>query len=220
MKKVVALLSISVVVGAFLLSIGCSKPVKTTLPVQAAKDTVLPDLGSEIYYSASFGGTTRSIKNDDQFKGNGVDSAWVQACGASKQLKGQHFHFMNFPDTSRVYSIYFSVYKCAATFNDSIDKDSMFVVGNLPYGSAAAGKEGVVVKWIDNLQTVWSTELSPNLATDQASSTFNITDVAINEDGFSRFLIGGTFTCTLFDKDGNTLNVTDGKFVSRAGRHY
>ena len=220
MKKIAINSLLGLVVASFLFCMGCADDVKVTPAPIIPPDTVLPILGSEIGYSAVFDGQSKDIENFDKYKGNGVDSSWNMICGTPfDAYKRQEFHFGNFKQAFNQFGITFNIYKCNTIYNDSIEKDSMIVPGNYTYGNSL-GLEGVTVTWVDDTNGVFSSDLAPNIAASQANSTFNITDVVRNQDGFSRFLIAGTFSCVLFNTNGDSVIVTDGQFVSRAGRDY
>ena len=86
-----------------------------------------------------------------------------------------------------------------------------FLPGNYTY-AAAGSDEGVGIYYVDKTLKEWSTNFGSGL---QTGSTFAITS---SEGGFD--LLGGyivkftaTFSCKLYDEAGNSINLTNGKFV-------
>lgn len=183
---------------------------------------VLPLLGSEIYLSANIGPQAIAIKNEQKGYGNGVDSAWYNYCSATSfdVLKGQSFYFNNFTDTSNINSIWFEFLKCSPDLETDPRFDSVIVPGVYDFGSVKDRDEGVVITWIDQNKKVWKSTQEDTLPDAQVNSVFTITDVVRNTDGFSAFIVAGTFEGILYDTSGNTINVSNGQYISRMGRDY
>tara|TARA_Y100000768_G_C23888417_1_gene638849 strand:- start:63 stop:731 length:669 start_codon:yes stop_codon:yes gene_type:complete len=185
-------------------------------------DSLLPPLGSEIYMSATIGGQTFNFVNDYNGYGNGVDSAWYHYCTDSTNdvLKSQTFYYNNFVDTTNANSIWFEFLQCSPDTEYNVALDSVVIPGTYGFGSVADTIEGVIITWIDASQQVWKSTREDTLPNGQVNSTFTITDVVQNYDGFSYYLAAGTFQGIVYDTNGNSMNISDGKFITRMGRDY
>lgn len=95
--------------------------------------------------------------------------------------------------------------------------ESMFSIGTYPYGKHSGdlndAVEGAVVYYIDSSGKAWS---SDNGAATQTGSTFQITEHISNSDGFSRRISKASFSCKLYDEEGNVKTLTNGTIRSRS----
>ena len=95
--------------------------------------------------------------------------------------------------------------------------EGMFSIGAYPYGKHSGdvndAVEGAVVYYIDGSGKAWS---SDNGAGTQTGSTFQITEHVSNSDGFSQRITKATFSCKLYDEEGNVKTLTNGSIRSRS----
>ncbi len=102
---------------------------------------------------------------------------------------------------------------------DDEDYDLMIRKGTMAFGSEAAEKDGIEIRWVDANGKSWSTAYSSGK---QENGSVVITEKTLLEYPQPwlgpRYLydIKGTFTCTLYDGSGNSINVTNGKFSLKA----
>ena len=201
--------------------ISCEEDLGLEPYVPEPKPDDLPITGSEIFVSATIGSQEIAFQNQHAGYGNGIDSAWYQYCSDTTfdVLKGQSFYFNQFTDTTNVNSIWFEFLKCSPDTATDVRFDSVVVPGTYGLGSVADTVPGLVITWIDDQQKVWSSAPEDTLPNGQ-SGVFTITDVVQNYDGFSEFIVAGTFEGTVYDTVGNTLSITNGRVVTRMGRNY
>lgn len=94
---------------------------------------------------------------------------------------------------------------------ERIDK---FVTGTYTYGNENDEIEGASVYYVDKDGTYWSSEYS---GANHTNSTFKITEVKEGESNSIFFVIfSAEFSCTLYDENGNTKKLTNGKGRGRA----
>jgi len=105
------------------------------------------------------------------------------------------------------------------TLNPSFQTDfQLFNTGNYSYGSfnddsTNVGVNGAVITYTDASGKTWSSDLQ--YGTQPAASVFNISEhVEVNETLYGGET-KGTFSCTVFDGLGNSLNLTSGRFFAR-----
>jgi hypothetical protein len=94
------------------------------------------------------------------------------------------------------------------------EHDTLVKMGSNPFGSEEQEIDGVEIRWTDASGTLWSSALG---TADQTGSTFVVTDhtliqYQIGQQKGGRYFTKGTFSATLYDGTGRSMNVTDGKF--------
>lgn len=202
--------------------VSCEELEVTEAPEQEQDSLYLPE-DISLNASAIIGGRLYTWDNEELGYGNGVgDSAYGTACYIGGILKEQSFYFANFTDSLAQDSIFgkrlnIQIAGCAPIGSTSLEEDSIINVGPYTYGNPYADSNGVVVTFVDDTGAVWSTVLGYGL-TGQTGSTFTITDKVDNIDGFSKWIIAGDFSCTLYDIDSNALTISEGSFTSRVGK--
>ena len=99
-------------------------------------------------------------------------------------------------------------------------EESMGMVqeGTYTFGNVATSPdnfiEGVVISYVDVDGKLWRTDFGLG---QQGSSNFRITKIEANTlDASGKFFVTAEFNCTLYDGEGNEIEVTDGEMVSRA----
>ncbi|WP_162428846.1 hypothetical protein [Pontibacter pudoricolor] len=102
---------------------------------------------------------------------------------------------------------------------DCAQSKAMLQTGDYSFGrletfSDMPMQDGVVIRYTDIYGKVWSTDFG---TADQSNSSFNVTKVSANtSDSKSQLLATAEFNCTLYDKAGNKIVITNGKVVSRS----
>lgn len=95
------------------------------------------------------------------------------------------------------------------------DYAPLITQGAMPFGSDSEKKEGVEVRWVDENNKEWSTAFGSG---DQTGSAFQVTSKKTIEypqpwlGEYVLYKVEGNFHCTLYDKEGNSMTVTNGKF--------
>jgi len=85
---------------------------------------------------------------------------------------------------------------------------SFFVIGNVNYSPNHLN--GVVIEHRDPSGTIWSTEKG---SADQTGSLFKIEAIKETIANYQDIKVYATFNCKLYDNNGNSKTLTDGKFV-------
>jgi len=90
--------------------------------------------------------------------------------------------------------------------------NSIFETGSYPYldtDTLTAEVPGIEIVWQDENEQEWST-----LSGSQSGSSFSVSkvDEFTTSDGDAQNKVEGTFNCTLYDGNGNSVNVTNGEF--------
>jgi hypothetical protein len=94
---------------------------------------------------------------------------------------------------------------------DSADFHHFFTAGSYPF--TAEDVNGIAVHWWDESGTEWGTDLG---SADQTGSELVIDQVKVDSDQFDYILkVLIHFNCKLYDGNGNSKTLTDGKFVGR-----
>lgn len=93
-----------------------------------------------------------------------------------------------------------------------------FALGSLGYGSyntdsTNVGVDGAVIAFTDADGKDWSSDLL--YGTQPSGSTFNISSHTAVDDPLYGARSRGTFSCTVFDGDGGSLELRNGKFHAR-----
>jgi hypothetical protein len=102
---------------------------------------------------------------------------------------------------------------------DCTQSKAMLQTGDYSFGrletfSDKPMQDGVVIRYTDIYGKVWSTDFG---TADQSNSSFNVTKVSANTaDSKSQLLATAEFNCTLYDKAGNQIVITNGEIVSRS----
>lgn len=101
---------------------------------------------------------------------------------------------------------------------DSIDQFNLFKLGTRTYGRYNSDSipqkftAGVYVSYLVN-DVLWSSDLGSG---DQTGSSFTITEfIDNNTDYTSEKIVAATFSCKLYDGNGNSKTVTNGKYRGR-----
>ena len=204
---------------AILFIVGC-RELDVEPPAADPVPPTLPALGDSINLSATIDGQNIQFVNKTNSEGNAVDSSWMGFCSsvALGELKSQMMYFGVFADTNQRAQLIIEQRLCRSSL-DSLHQDSIFMPGSHNY--VRLGHDtGIVVTWVDDTLRTWSSALSLDTSYYQ-NSTFTISERAINLDGYSEYLVTGSFDCWLFDDLGDSLRMTsNGSFYSRAGRYW
>jgi len=114
---------------------------------------------------------------------------------------------------------YFFILKTFPGTASAADYESMFSVRSYSYGINAdtpgypSGVDGAGIGFIDASGVEWRTDLGTH---DQTGSTFSITEHIANTDGYSHRISKATFSCKLYDGNGNVKTLTNGIFRGRS----
>lgn len=201
----------------------CNEELEMTEAPEEVQDSLLLPETMKIEANAIIAGRIYNWDSEEIGFGNGVgDTTYAASCYSGGQLKEQNFYFANFTDTLSLDSVYgkrlsVQIAGCAPIGSTNPVEDSIIYVGSYDYGNPFADSNGVVVTFLDDTGAVWSSILGPGI-TGQPGSTFTITDMVENYDGFSYWVIAGDFNCTLYDVDGNSIVVSEASFISRVGK--
>lgn len=90
----------------------------------------------------------------------------------------------------------------------------LFRQGSMPFGNYENEVDGVEIRWRDAAGTNWATGFGSG---DQTGSSFTVTSytpitVAGGQSVSAHYKVIGTFSATLYDSNGNSMPITDGKF--------
>lgn len=107
----------------------------------------------------------------------------------------------------------FAIEKGTLSFNGQKPTDSdfknFFTVTN--YGYSVDAVSGFMIDWFDANQTKWSTSLG---AATQSNSTISIDEIEeVNASGAYFIKAKFSFTCTLYDGNGNSKQLTNGVYI-------
>ena len=91
--------------------------------------------------------------------------------------------------------------------------EQMFRKGEYKFGNSYANSPGVEITYTDNQGRVWSTAKGSAM---QINSKFNVINHYSNHfDAYTPFITEATFSCVLYDGNGNSMEVSNGRVVAR-----
>ena len=155
------------------------------------------------YFNGREGYSNISSSGEEGFCGNGVD-------------RFLQFHTTAFIKTETTRNTFYIDFKgCLSTDSlvESSRIDSVLVVGTYPFYPQTKENRTVVIRYIDNSQTLWSTSFGANTS---ASSYFELSAITDNGyDVFSEKIAFGRFDGFLYNGSGDALKLKIGKFKGR-----
>ncbi|MEM9025000.1 MAG: hypothetical protein AAGB22_14740 [Bacteroidota bacterium] len=135
--------------------------------------------------------------------------------GASSTNAGQEEQSLNlqqpFSGTNLAWVSFIQTFSQPVT--ECAQIESMFAVKAYGYGNSNTGVDGIVVNYIDANGTHWASDKGTAM---QAASSFAVTNHDPNTDGFSERISRAEFACTLYDDNGNSVPLLNGKIRSRS----
>jgi len=211
MKRVTK--TVLIVLSTIVILSSCGKDEDAPAPVVAAPVPVTnPGNGT---------GGAVTVNSSNQFTGviDGVNYSFVEGSsdinngvGKNSQTMGNaSYDSFLYYDTSG--NSIFSIEKGTLSFGGqkpaNADFKNYFAVNGYSFSTNAAS--GFTLDWFDTNQVIWSTSLGTAL---QTGSTINITEMKeINASGSYYIKTKITFTCTLYDGNGNSKQLTNGVYV-------
>jgi hypothetical protein len=189
-----------------LVLVGCKK--KTTpSPTTQNQTTANNDpTSSAAYYLVFYDGTT-AVKLEQSV--GGVYNGFVSSGGNTFYKTGGEFDIVN---------NFVPVYQGAINFGKNygyFPNDSMvyysFSTGPNSFGHETPKTTGFIIGYKDANNVLWSTD---NGAGTQTGSVINISSVSAYNSLAASYVVQGTFNCTVYDPNGNSKTLTNGKFKS------
>ncbi len=92
-------------------------------------------------------------------------------------------------------------------------EERSYAYGSSPYNSEEDATDGVIINYIDENGTYWTTNLN-----DQTNSTFEIIEIVPNEEFWSETITTCTFSCTLYNESGASIQLSNGELTSRSAQ--
>lgn len=196
-------------------TVSCTKSTIEPKPV-APEDSILGVDQNHFFFTGKIGSEVVAMQSNHDSVTNGVSVDTMYVCGfPGNNYTRQIFYFDYSADSSRVEALAISFYKCVSDTTNAFS-DSVFVDSSYTFGADTLA--GVSVTWLAPDSVLWSTEFAK--LSNQDNSTFELTQVDANFDGFSALQVRGTVSCKLFDIDGNSIDLVGGTFYSRAWSFY
>ena len=197
MKKLL-LIAISCVL---LTQIACKKDEKTTT-------TPTPTTpAASVYFTATINGQAVSLLDKTSTKiFSGVELS------ASSGNNSQYFEGSCYIDTVTYNSQYtVGIYKnFTGTTPTATQTKAMLGVNTFPY-SLTSASDGAFFSYTDANNVTWSTQKGV-----QTGSTFKISEYIVDPTGLCPMIATYEFSCKIYDGNGNSKTVTNGKWRSRA----
>ena len=166
------------------------------------------------FFSATVNG--KAVK----YEANDVDSRFECGISApSASLGDEHDAyegtFIQDSQDEMKNNIYVHILKHFSTGEPSYDQRlAMFRVGSYNYGKLGENgdptQDGASISYTDENGVEWHSE-----GGSQAGSTFAITEISDNEDGTSEKIMKASFSCKLYDDNGNSIQVINGKISGK-----
>lgn len=206
-------IAIALIVVAFNFS-SCKKNDNTNTNSGGGSSNGAPTLTSNYYFQANIDGTwvTFQSNNSSLFAGFGSSSSMIgdtikgyKESSSIEDINELNGGGIGCIGTNKLYNL------------DSIDLFNLFTLGSKQYGLYEGGSvtnftNGGLVYYIVNGVT-WASD--KGVAT-QTGSTFTITEFSDNNtDFYSEKIVAGTFSCKLYDGNGGTKTLTNGKYRGR-----
>jgi len=168
-----------------------------------------------LYFAAYLDGNAFSLLNGVDGYGNGTTQSGGGSVGDWEEIQGSIYGGLN---SSVIAVVEILKYNDQPTFLGSSDYAAMWQVGDYNYGSSeddnnGVSVDGVIITYVDADGVNWTTSKGTG---DQSGSSFNISAAVDATDGVSQKVATGTFSCKLYDGDGNEIVVTNGSFKGRA----
>lgn len=185
----------------------CTKPADPT-PSSSSTNTTTSNntnpTSTATYYLVFYNGTS-PVKFE--YGVNGLSNAITASdVGNLHNLISMFTPFPISEKASLVYAKdYGTRYPTAGTIYDGIN------TGSYDFGSLTNTLPGFIINYKDENNTSWSTDNGSRV---QTGSSFNITSKYYTTSFTSGFVLEGTFNCKVYDGNGNSLTLTNGKFKS------
>jgi hypothetical protein len=183
---------------------GCKKK---TAPNPATNQTTTNNPTSSASYYLVFYDGTNAVKLEQSIGGiyNGVESSG----SINYYVTGGIFDVLeNYTPT---YKGGISFGKNYGTFPDVGTVYNSFSTGANSYGHQTPQTAGFIIGYEDANNVLWSTD---NGVGTQTGSIVNISSISAYSSLATSYLVQGTFNCTVYDQNGNSKTLTNGKFKS------
>jgi hypothetical protein len=92
-------------------------------------------------------------------------------------------------------------------------EERTYQYGKSPISSDEEGIEGVIVNYQDADGVYWTTNFN-----DQTNSSFEISEIKDNDEFWSERITKSHFSCTLYNEDGDSIELINGILVSRSAQ--
>lgn len=156
---------------------------------------------------------------------HGENDIYNSMSGAGWPISSSEYYYSensiltNDNDTSTIGIKYFKIefvkeYSNSTGPTNCAEYMSVFQIGNYPFGETHNGKtEGIVINYLDSNYKTWRSDYSPG---SQSGSNFDLIEYK-NSTNSNKKIIKANFNCTLYDDNGNSINLKNGTFRSEVG---
>jgi len=206
-------IKIAVLVSLFatllLATVGCKKKdsnPKTPTPTPNVPTPVVIDINHDAVAQYSVEGAGFS------YPSNGIEGGMTSSASLASSMTGTSYASYGsfFSDDA---ATYFGVEK-GTIYTPGIGRPSeeafraFFAVGNVNY--SPNNLDGIMIEHRAADGTMWTTDKG---TADQTGSLFKIEAVKETNDSYQNIKVYATFNCKLYDDNGNSKTLTNGKFV-------
>lgn len=170
------------------------------------------NITSQFYFSATIDGEPVLFQHEVDGCYNGTSHYSTSVDDGYHYGEGMLFMQLSAP----VRSMGVMVVKAFPDYADCQDLDNLFQAGNYPMGVSAYEtstdlKDGVVIFYTDDEGVYWASDLEGTSALDGSFELTSYTDYATMQ---SSKAMKGKFSCTLYDGNGHSKILTQGKISS------
>jgi hypothetical protein len=189
-----------------------SEPEPTPTPAPPPAGTGAPSITSSFYFQAKIDGTWVTYQDGIGSYASGTAGGNYGSTVNQEEQIGMLINYV-----AQTGGAIFVLKQFPGTASGA-DYESMFAVRSYTYGINAdkpgypSGVDGAGIVFWDASGVEWRTDYG---TANQTGSTFNITEHIANTDGYSHRISKATFSCKLYDDNGNVKNLTNGVFRGR-----
>lgn len=205
-------LYIPLAVFCLLCTAGCSKDESPT----GSSDT---EITSEFYIQATIEGAAITLQSGKSSYGYGVSGHFGGGSGSGYlAIARSYLRRSSFQSGEVVVdpknSMTIAFVKRFGKYPSDAEYESMLYPGDIIYGSEKLEIDGVEINWTDATNKTWTSR------SNDSNNKFTVTShekikYFPGESRTGLYLTKATFSCTLYDNTGQSIDITNGKFALR-----
>lgn len=196
---------------------GCTKEDEVIITPEEDNTPTTPTAPPEtnFYFTGLIDNVQHAYHTDSSFINGCYYGIYHYSCSQSTHTHNYTSTITNQFSSGQVITIYKGIFSYNGTpeANDSLFRD-FFAVGNYTYSNIIS-QQGMSIEYKDPQGHRWNTRNNPG---NQQNSNISIVSVTEGNDPGEIFVLLN-FNCTVFDLNGDSLQITDGVYYGRYRNH-